>query len=214
MKVWLLLGGDYAAPCWQVAEDDVVIAVDGGMRHAAALGVSPDLWIGDFDSTDTDLQRRYADVPKQTHHEDKDATDFELALTIAKDDYPQAESLSIIGGLGGELDHAFGNLWVLPHFGVPALVWGKVQHIAYLNAATLICELAKGEKVSVFALTPLSGMHYSGLRWDAPTDGLQPFSALAARNISSAEHISIAWRQGHGLVMLPSIAQDIRIQAR
>ncbi|MBV7433747.1 thiamine diphosphokinase [Cardiobacteriaceae bacterium TAE3-ERU3] len=211
MKVWLLLAGDYAAPSWSVAEHDIVIAVDGGMCHAAALGVMPDLWIGDFDSADTDLQQRYADVPRQTHPEDKDATDFELALAIVENNYPQAEVLSVIGGLGGELDHTFGNLWVLPHFGLSALVWGKVQHIAYLNSATLDCELAEGEKVSVFALTPLSGMHYSGLRWEAPADGLQPFSALAARNISAAEQVSIGWQQGHGLVILPQTAQNLRI---
>ena len=33
-----------------------VIAADSGMRHAAALGVNPELWIGDFDSSDAALQ--------------------------------------------------------------------------------------------------------------------------------------------------------------
>lgn len=213
MKVWLLLAGDYAVPSWHVADDDVVIAVDGGMHYAAALGVTPDLWIGDFDSTDNDLQQCYSDVPRQTHPEDKDATDFELALAVVQRDYPQAEVLSIVGGLGGALDHTFGNLWVLPRFGLSALVWGQVQHIAYLNGTALNCDVEKGEKVSIFALTPLSDMHYRGLRWDAPADGLLPFSALAARNISKAEQVSISWQQGHGLVILPQTTQNICICA-
>jgi thiamine pyrophosphokinase len=60
-----------------------VIAADGGIAHAAALGVEPELWIGDFDSSDDNLIALHEDVPRQTHPPAKDATDGELAIAEA-----------------------------------------------------------------------------------------------------------------------------------
>ncbi|NLA80326.1 MAG: thiamine diphosphokinase, partial [Chloroflexi bacterium] len=36
-------------------DDDFIIAVDGGMRYLDALGLKPDLLMGDLDSIDSNL---------------------------------------------------------------------------------------------------------------------------------------------------------------
>ena len=41
-----------------------VLAADGGIAHADALGLKPELWLGDFDSTSRELDEKYADVPR------------------------------------------------------------------------------------------------------------------------------------------------------
>lgn len=213
MRVWLLLAGEYASARWSLGEQDVVIAVDGGMRHAARLGVTPQRWIGDFDSADAALMHQYSDVPKQRHPTHKDATDFELALAVVKRDYPQTGALSIIGGVGDEYDHSFANLWVLPRFGLPALLWGDAQQTIYLPAQCLLsAELAPESTVSVFALTPLRDMVYDGLAWQAPHNGLEPFSALASRNRNTNANVRIQWGEGDGLVFLPSTTRRLMIQ--
>jgi thiamine pyrophosphokinase len=43
------------------------IAADSGMAHAAALGVMPELWIGDFDSAGPELELRYHSVPREVY---------------------------------------------------------------------------------------------------------------------------------------------------
>jgi len=56
----LLLGGDLVrTPLLdrQVAGSRV-IAADSGIRHAESLGVTPEMWVGDFDSAPADLRRR------------------------------------------------------------------------------------------------------------------------------------------------------------
>ncbi len=57
-----------------------VIAADSGMRHAAALGVTPELWLGDFDSVTEDLLETYRDIPRQVFPREKDKTDGEIAI--------------------------------------------------------------------------------------------------------------------------------------
>ena len=48
-----------------------VLAADGGMRHAAGLGVMPELWLGDFDSADAGLQQAFGSVPRQDYPSDR-----------------------------------------------------------------------------------------------------------------------------------------------
>jgi thiamine pyrophosphokinase len=109
---------DAAWPGWSDGID-LVIAADGGARHAAALGRRIDRWVGDGDSIEPGLLDRLAadGVPLQRAPTDKDETDAELALLagIAAD----PERVTVLGALGGaRVDHELGNVWLLAH---PAL---------------------------------------------------------------------------------------------
>ena len=51
MKIWILSGGeikDYSRI--RICEDDIVIAVDAGYKHAENLKITPDYAVGDFDT--------------------------------------------------------------------------------------------------------------------------------------------------------------------
>lgn len=60
-----------------------------------------------------------------------------------------------------------------------------------------------GDKVSVFALSPLRSLRYQGLRWRADGLALPPFVALAARNALAAEAATVRWQSGDGVVFTP-----------
>jgi thiamine pyrophosphokinase len=94
----------------------LVIAADGGARHAAALGRRLDLWVGDGDSIGEDELAAIAaaGVPVRRSPVDKDESDTELALLAALDG--GAARITILGALGGvRLDHELGNVWLLGH---------------------------------------------------------------------------------------------------
>ena len=78
----ILLGGELSPGPRLAAqiEGARVIAADGGMRHAATLGLVPELWVGDFDSSDTALKARFSGVERVEHPVAKDMTDGELAI--------------------------------------------------------------------------------------------------------------------------------------
>ncbi|HMD82789.1 MAG TPA: hypothetical protein VKE92_15840, partial [Anaerolineales bacterium] len=60
--------------------DDYIICADGGTRHSLALGLTPNLVIGDMDSIETDDWRELekAGVSIELFPGDKNETDLEL----------------------------------------------------------------------------------------------------------------------------------------
>lgn len=94
-----------------VMKYDYIVCCDGGLRHAEKLNISPDIIIGDMDSVELSLLEKYAHVQQINYPCDKDKTDFELAidLVISKN----INHLTIIGALGGRLDHSLTNINLL-----------------------------------------------------------------------------------------------------
>lgn len=90
--------------------DSLIIAADGGARHCLALGKTPDILIGDFDSLDGfDLiQFERAGVQVIRHPKRKDYTDLELALLHAKS--LGVTRAVIFGALGLRWDQTMANL--------------------------------------------------------------------------------------------------------
>lgn len=104
--------------------DAIIVAADGGSKHAAALGLAPDLIIGDLDSLDpvqrTEFEAAGAQITQAPVH--KDETDLELALVYAAEQ--DAERIVVLGALGGRLDMTFANILLLTH---PALDGLRVE---------------------------------------------------------------------------------------
>ena len=122
----VLAGGDVPAraaldaawPGWD-ARVSLVVAADGGARHAAELAVTIDRWVGDADSTEPDEVAALADAGARVDvvPAAKDATDTELALLAAIGE--GAEAIVLLGALGGpRVDHGLANVGLLRH---PAL---------------------------------------------------------------------------------------------
>ncbi len=87
--------------------DDFVVCCDCGLRHLEALGVTPSLVVGDFDST----ENPHLDVETIVLPREKDDTDSVYAVREAVrrgfDDF------LLVGAVGGRLDHTLGNVAIL-----------------------------------------------------------------------------------------------------
>lgn len=104
---------DLVWPGW-AGSIDLVIAADGGARHAARLGVSIDRWVGDGDSLGEEglAALAAAGVPIERSRADKDESDTELAIAVAL--RLGADDIVIVGALGGpRVDHELANIGLL-----------------------------------------------------------------------------------------------------
>jgi len=165
----ILLGGDlYSTPAVlrQVAGSRV-IAADAGMRHAVALGIVPELWVGDFDSEPDGLPADLAAVPRQVFPGEKDNTDGELAVDIALT--RGATSLLLVGAFGGERsDHEFLHFSLavrLAETGLPvSLTSGRQEGFPLLPGKTTF-DYPDHTLFSIIAFSDLSGLSVEGAKW-------------------------------------------------
>ena len=111
MKRCVIVGGaginEYDRVCAALRPDDVFVFCDCGLKHMDALGVKPDLIVGDFDShVNPQLDVETIVLPRA-----KDDTDTVFA---AKEMMKRGfEDFLLIGVIGARLDHTLANVSIL-----------------------------------------------------------------------------------------------------
>lgn len=157
----ILIGaGDLTMGELAVAEDDYVIAVDGGLSYCSVLNVEPDLIVGDFDSVNAGEKQAIYDLKKVMPErivqlpEEKDDTDMIAAikrgLTLGYTDF------RIYAATGGRFDHMLANIQCLLYLknrgAVGYLVDGTGMILVLQNEAVHFQKGLEGT-MSLFALT-------------------------------------------------------------
>lgn len=209
MKVLVITNGILEDPAlWQeeIGQVELVVAADGGARHARSLGIRPDVVVGDGDSLDTETARWLEEqgVPRVQYPAAKDETDLELALLHAV--RAGAQEILLLGAQGGRPDQMLANLLLLAH---PALAGCRVRLLGQNYQALL---LRGGEEITLtgrvgdtLSLLPLSeqarGIETTGLRWTLSGDTLSLGPARGISNELTSPQVRIALREGLLLIV-------------
>ncbi|MCO5064644.1 MAG: thiamine diphosphokinase [Rhizobiaceae bacterium] len=165
----ILLGGDLVLTPRLLAQiaGSRVIAADSGIRHASALEVVPELWVGDFDSVPPVLERALAGVERRSFPKEKDQTDGELA--VAKAIERGATDLVLAGAFGGpRFDHSFFHSALAVRMleqGTPVLLTSGAQEATPLGPQARRFDYDDGTVFSVMAFTDLEGLTVEGAHW-------------------------------------------------
>ena len=227
MKALILAGSDVTVTdalrelCRGAA---LVIAADSGVRHAAPLGVTLDLIVGDFDSATAADLARYPDVPRERHPVRKDRLDLELALAEAA--ARGATELLIVGALGGRLDQTLAALLIAARYRAdnkthqkpgPKVTLHSGHTAAYplgRNATTgdvgdagdevLVLELPPGQVFSVLSLGPVAVVSLTGASYPLTRAELPFGVGLGVSNLVASSPLTVTLHRGSALVVLPS----------
>ena len=184
--------------------DDYIICADGGTRHALALGLKPNLVIGDMDSIDKEQWQKLknAGVPIELFPRDKDETDLELAIDRAIELKPKA--LLIIGALGGRLDQTFGNTALLSDARLATInirLDDGMEEIFFCRDQ----EEVRGRSGDIVSLipwgNPVQGVQTRGLKWPLQRETLFPEKTRGISNEMTGEVASITIASGLLLVI-------------
>jgi len=169
-----------------LAGTDLVIAADGGLRHAAALGLTPDLLVGDLDSVDRDTLAAHPNLPIERHPADKDALDLELALDAAV--ARGAARITVVGGLSGRLDQTLATVFVVQArhaTGATLEVLDGRRALWPLRAGEAReLPLQMGERFSLLALDRVARVSVSGARYALDEARLMRAFGLGVSNVA------------------------------
>ena len=149
---------------------DYVICADGGLEKAARLGVVPNVILGDFDSVDPDVLRKYQsmNIETQKFPAEKDYTDMELSIEFAVES--GFKNIVLIGATGSRLDHSTANIMLLEKYfniGVNIEIIDNNNKIQIISDNTdLYLDHKENYFVSIVPITDLiSGLTLEGFKF-------------------------------------------------
>jgi thiamine pyrophosphokinase len=187
-----------------IAQADLVIAADSGLRHAQPLGLYPDLIVGDFDSVSAEDLARYPNVPRQHHPPAKDWLDLELAVRAAQE--RGARKLVIVGGIGDRFDQSLAAVLLvarLKRHGQHVFMHSgdrQVHVLADADALTLVLPI--GQRFSLLSLMPESLVSIRNARYPLARFGLQLGVGLGVSNEVSATPLEVETESGLVVVVV------------
>ncbi len=184
-----------------INDDDFIICADGGIKHLNAIGVTPDVFVGDFDSSSPD--QLIGDVEIQKHNPIKNYTDTKLAIDIAFE--KGYGNIEILGGLGGRVDHLLANVFLLKYIhengGVGKIVDEK--NMVMLLTDTITLNKENNSFVSLVPLTPtVEGITNKGLIYPLNDFCMRFGSTRGISNEFADDSAEITIKKGEALVII------------
>jgi len=183
-----------------------VVAADGGLEHARALGLPVTLAVGDFDSAsaETVAAAESEGVRVVRHPVEKDATDLELALGEALALSPRR--VVVLAGSGGRLDHLLSLLLTLasPRFAAVELDAAVGEARAHVVRGERALAGAPGELLTLLAVNgPATGVRTEGLAYELRGETLEPGSSRGVSNVFTTGTARVRVAEGVVLAIRP-----------
>ena len=188
---------DYVRKLAQQA--DCIVCADGGVRHARACGLHPDLVIGDFDSGTLP-----ADCEVIRLKPEKD--DSDLMCCVREVIRRGADTIWIACASGGRIDHFLANLFLLEYLGregIDALFFDSRNRVRFHGGGPQRYTADPAYRyVGIIPLdAQLRGVTLRGLKYPLTDADLDRASVISISNeVVSAEY-SIAIKDGRALVV-------------
>ena len=176
----------------------LVIAADGGVRHTQALGIAPDIILGDFDSLG------YVPADSRVYPVEKDDTDAMLA--VRKGLELGFREFLLYGSLDGpRLDHTIANfqtLQFLSDHGATGCLVGKDYLVTVIRNETLRFSPDAEGILSLFCLGPdAEGITLKGLQYPLENGCLRSGFPLGVSNHFVGRPARITVHEGRALAL-------------
>ncbi|MBE5764409.1 MAG: thiamine diphosphokinase [Clostridiales bacterium] len=183
--------------------NNYVIAADGGLKYLQAIGVAPDLIVGDFDST----SKPNCDCEIIKLEIDKAETDTFVCIQEGlKRGY---DTFYLYCATGGRIDHTIANLQTLIFIakqGARGYLFDGEQVITVIsqnNSISFNSNATGG--ISVFALNGnTNGVSIAGLKYTLNNSVLSEDFPLGVSNSFIAQSSKIECKEGYLAVVFPT----------
>ena len=203
MSICYIVGAGEFYGSFEKKPSDLVIAADGGFDTLLALGITPDLILGDMDSVNANANA----IERMVYPVRKDETDSFLAYREGvRRGYSE---FMLYGCVGGREDHTFANYALLVYAreaGHKMTLVGKcTETFAIKNESVTL----SGEPLSHLSLFAFGGdavgVSISGAEYEAEDVTLTPSFPLGVSNRFTDKDVTVSVGDGPLLVMTEKI---------
>lgn len=179
-------------------DDRYIISADSGYEKCQRLNISPDLILGDFDSSkmpETDIETILLPVRK-----DETDTAFAVKETVRRG----FNDILILGGIGSRIDHTYGNILSLNYCAdrnINAVILDKKNKAQVLTKDYSFVKDGY-DYLSLFALFgECTGLTTTGTEYNLTDYTLKPDCPLAQSNIFKDSKVDIKFKSGKILLI-------------
>ena len=183
-------------------EHDFIIAADGGTRHALALGLTPNVIVGDLDSLPSNFEPSTFNGEIVLYPKDKNETDLELAIQHALT--LNSQEIIIIAALGGRLDQTLGNIALISDLRPSTLDLRLDDGLEEVFFCRDTCEIngTLGDTVSLLPWQgDVTGIVTTGLKWTLQNETLYPHKTRGISNEMLNDTVTVQIKSGLLLVI-------------
>lgn len=177
-----------------------IVCADGGALRARDLGLRPQTIIGDLDSLSPAQVAEFEAAGCQflAHPAEKDETDLELALLHCRE--IGAETVTILGGLGGRFDQTIANLLLLTLPALGAMRICMVDGEQTMRVLSPGAHRLEGQPGDTISLVPLSdrvdGIVTRNLQYPLRDESLTRGPARGLSNVMLGVQAEVSFGRG------------------
>ncbi len=206
MKTVIISSGeiyDYSF-CYDIVRSaDRIICADGGTRHAINMKLTPNVIIGDMDSSaDKYIEYfRKKGVEVVQYPKDKDKTDTHICVEFS---LPFSTEIILLGATGSRIDHMIANLSLLKlgfEKNIPISIIDDKNNIRLIKDSIII----KGNKGEYFSLIPFTekveGITTKGACYELVNAVMELGDPYGVSNVFEQESVEINIKKGYLLVI-------------
>jgi thiamine pyrophosphokinase len=182
-----------------IEQADKIIAADCGANAALAMGILPEIVVGDFDSLEEATLRKLQEkkIPMVRLPEEKDEVDTQLAISYAIKQ--GATEITLVGGIeGNRVEHTLANVSLTYNPKLPIYIVNGPSKI-WVALGPQEVEM-RGEKNDLLSLIPLSqivaNIITKGLYYPLLDEPLYFGVSRGISNVFAEETASVAFKEG------------------
>lgn len=212
-KCIIVAAGDLSVTEIGVDQGDLLIAVDGGLKHCGRLGLEPDLALGDFDSVEGDQLARIAEWEKKSPERvirlrpEKNDTDTLAAIRLALEQ--GYRDFLLYGAMGGRrLEHTLANiqcLLFLKHHGAAGYLVDKERMCFVMEDEEVRFPASMKGYLSLFSLKEGAlGVDIRGMKYELDNASMTNDFPIGVSNEFTGQEAVVSVRQGQLLGIVTS----------
>jgi thiamine pyrophosphokinase len=208
MKILFILNGEFVDELSDefLRRYDKIVCVDGGLNNFEKIktNIIPDYIIGDFDSVDVNVFKKYKNKSKIIKKDNQDESDLVFALKNIVSDIKNINNIDICCATGGRIDHTLCSILTLKQIDtkIKSCIVGNDCIVYLFKNNKIEINVKVGQTISLIPLTNIVNINTQGFKWELNGIDLQFGFVNGISNIALNKNISVSIEKGECLIII------------